>query len=149
MKNYARIESGIVIEIIAPMAYEFDADDGSNKAGDEIPIEKRFPAEFVANLIDVTSITPQPDCGWSYDGETFSAPVLVPINYTTVNFVQRNDLMDVANAARCGMSDACIVGLLDLSDVATFKTWAAYKLALSKIDLTLKSPTWPSVPTSN
>jgi len=59
---------------------------------------------------------------------------------------QQGALMAMANAATSGMSDAYVAGLLDAADAATFKAWSAYKLALSKVDLTVASPAWPAVP---
>jgi len=63
-----------------------------------------------------------------------------------INTTERNSLMAVANEATVGMSDAYVAGLLDDADTATFKAWAKYKLALSKVDLTQATPTWPSAP---
>jgi len=65
MKTYARIDNGIVVEVIPPMTY----DDGT-----EIPIELRFVPEIVDTLVDITGIDPMPDQRWTYDGELFSPP---------------------------------------------------------------------------
>lgn len=63
MKTYARIDTGVVVEIIQPMQ------DG---AGNEIPVEDRFTPEFVATLVDVTGMNPAPDQRWTYDGSNFT-----------------------------------------------------------------------------
>lgn len=63
MKIYAYVEDGLVIEIITPAQ---DAD------GKEIPISDRFSPDFVAKLVDVSTIQPVPAPGWSYDGAKFS-----------------------------------------------------------------------------
>lgn len=63
MKTYARVDGGIVVEIIGPMV-----DDN----GDEIEIDRRFTPQFVATLVDITTELPMPSEGWRYDGETFS-----------------------------------------------------------------------------
>lgn len=63
MKTHARIENGVVMEIIKPMTY----DDGT-----EIPIDLRFPANVVGALVDVTSQDPMPCDWWIYDGATFA-----------------------------------------------------------------------------
>ncbi|MBB5547546.1 hypothetical protein GGD70_007906 [Paraburkholderia fungorum] len=60
MSIYARIQNGIVAEIIAPMFYE----SGDSK-GTEIPIADRFFPNIVATLVDVTSADPQPQCWWT------------------------------------------------------------------------------------
>lgn len=64
--------------------------------------------------------------------------------------VQRDALLAAANQATTGMSDAYITGLLNAADTATFKSYAAYKLALGKIDTQVGFPhtiDWPVVPT--
>jgi hypothetical protein len=61
---------------------------------------------------------------------------------------KRAALLAAANTETSGMSDAYVAGLLDDADTAKFKTWAAYKLGLSKLDLTLASVVWPTPPAS-
>lgn len=65
MKTYARIENGVVFEIIKPLKY----DDGS-----EIPIELRFPGFFLETLVDITDIVPKPDQHWIYIDGAFTPP---------------------------------------------------------------------------
>lgn len=69
MKTYVRIDSTFpqptVMEIIVPVA---------DAAGNEVPIAERFTAAFVANLVDITDVTPHPACWWTYNGATFSPP---------------------------------------------------------------------------
>lgn len=69
-----------------------------------------------------------------------------PVDPTSSNTATRNSLMGAANTATYGMSDAFVAGLLDGADTATFKAWATYKLALSKVDLTQPTPVWPTMP---
>ncbi|CAG4889268.1 hypothetical protein [Paraburkholderia gardini] len=68
MTLYARIQDGIVAEIIEPMM---------NSEGNEIPIADRFVPFFVASLIDVTNIVPLPQPNWTASEEngawTFAA----------------------------------------------------------------------------
>jgi hypothetical protein len=66
MKMYARIDSGVVAEIIKPMV---DAE------GNEIPIDRRFTAEFVDTLVDISGMNPMPQEWWLYVDGSFSAPV--------------------------------------------------------------------------
>ncbi len=60
MKTYANVENGILIEIIAPREDEH---------GNEIPIGERYHPQFVAGLIDITDVTPQPICGMPYPND--------------------------------------------------------------------------------
>lgn len=73
-------------------------------------------------------------------------PYAPPANYVPDNTVSRDALMDAATAATAGMSDAYVAGILGDADKAKFQAWAAYKLALSKVDLTQQSPSWPTLP---
>jgi hypothetical protein len=63
MRTYANIENGYIIEIIAPRV----DDDGA-----EIPIDQRYHPDFVAKLIDITDVTPQPACGAPYPTDVSS-----------------------------------------------------------------------------
>lgn len=68
MATYARIFEGMVVEIIEAAFYSTDSPksvEPSWKAGDEIPIDLRFTAEFVSTLVDITADSPAPGYGWS------------------------------------------------------------------------------------
>lgn len=69
MKTYARIDSGVIVEIIEPATWP----DGS-----EIAIEDRFTPQFVESLVDITAVVPRPDVFWTVsesNGElTFNQP---------------------------------------------------------------------------
>ncbi|CAH2808757.1 MAG: hypothetical protein PPHEINF_6204 [uncultured Paraburkholderia sp.] len=80
MKVYAYIQNGEVFGIIEPVARDIDSPEGgepSFKAGDEVPIEQRYHPTFVANCVDITGISPQPQQRWKYDKSlnTFSPTV--------------------------------------------------------------------------
>ncbi|AMM14256.1 hypothetical protein AX768_09260 [Burkholderia sp. PAMC 28687] len=140
MKIYARVMTNVVQEIITP---------ATDDEGNEIPIADRFTTQLVAQMVDITGVTPEPACLWTYNGSTFSAPVVeVPTQDQIVasNAAEQLGLMSAANAATFGRADAFVAGLLDDADIAAFKGWAAYKLALSKVDLTQASPAWPASP---
>lgn len=62
------------------------------------------------------------------------------------NTVTRTMLLNSANEKTLGMSDAFVAGLLSDADVLKFKKWAAYKLALGKVDISKESPSWPVIP---
>ncbi|MEB2504652.1 hypothetical protein SB394_12080 [Burkholderia sp. BCCIQ04A] len=65
MKTYARVDNGVVMEIIEPLL---------DDAGNEVPIEDRFTPEIVSEMIDVTGLSPMPECWWTYSDGVFSAP---------------------------------------------------------------------------
>lgn len=71
MSTYAYVFDGVVIEII---------DSRTDQSGADIPITECYTAEFVADLIDITSTSPQPACGWTYSESTFAAPVIAAVS---------------------------------------------------------------------
>jgi hypothetical protein len=74
------------------------------------------------------------------DAETLLTPEQKAAALLASNTTTRDALMDSANTATYGMSDAFIAGLLNDDDVATFKAWASYKQSLSKVDLSQQTP---------
>lgn len=79
MKVYAYIQNGKVFEIIEPVIRDIDSPEGVEpafKAGDEVPIDQRYHPAFVADCVDITGLSPQPQQRWNYDKSTnaFSAP---------------------------------------------------------------------------
>jgi hypothetical protein len=66
MKTYARVVNGTIVEIFPPIFYEFDSPEGCEfefKKGDEVPFERRFHADVVAQCIDISNVTPTPTIG--------------------------------------------------------------------------------------
>jgi hypothetical protein len=94
-----------------------------------------LPAEYTT--------TPCPGVYYTWDGGEWK------LNAGAVAQDQRNQLMAAANQATAGMANAYIAGLLDDADTATFKAFAAYQLALSKIEQQPGYPAtivWPPAP---
>jgi hypothetical protein len=69
-----------------------------------------------------------------------------PVNHRLINGQEQAKLMNAVNAATLGHADAFILGLLSEEEAAAYKTWAIYKLALGKVDLSHPTPAWPEVP---
>jgi len=67
MSTYARIESGAVAEIIAPVTDEL---------GSEIDVADRFTPDIVAQLVDITDLPLQPSQGFAYVNGVFMPPVV-------------------------------------------------------------------------
>jgi Caudovirales tail fibre assembly protein, lambda gpK len=80
--------------------------------------------------------------------ELLDAPAPTGATLVAINCGAQSALMATANAATYGMSDAFMLGMLNDADTATFKAWGAYKLTLSKVDLTQETPAWPALPTA-
>jgi hypothetical protein len=138
MKSYARICEGQVQEIFAT----------------DLDITQMFHPDMI--WVDITALEPAPVVGWSAielpDGWQFEKPVaIIPTNAELIlsSMVERDARLDAADEATAGMADAYIAGLLEAEDVAKFKAFAAYKLALNKIDKQPGYPqtiAWPMLP---
>jgi hypothetical protein len=83
MKTYARVDSSVIVEIILPWT------NGEGIPVD-IPIEDRFPAEFIATLVDITGLDPMPIQGWTYEGGVFSEPQPDPVDLDQLAITVRN-----------------------------------------------------------
>lgn len=69
MKTYAFIQNGEVVEIIPPAI---------DSEGKEIDINERFVPAFVAQMVDITNLDPQPEIHWTYANGEFKQPEPIP-----------------------------------------------------------------------
>jgi hypothetical protein len=144
-----------VVEIIEPQQY--DAEDPERQEGDpsrigqEIPIELRFHPSLVANMVDITDVNPQPQYGWTYDGDVFAAPVPYQPTADEIlrnNTATRNSLLDTATRAINPLQDAVDLDDATPADVALLKAWKQYRVAVNRVVLTLAAPVWPTPPSA-
>ncbi len=173
MKTYARIDGGIVAEVISPVFYEDDvvlpgtpaappsenAPEGQpagepvllHKKGDEVPIEARYTAEFVAALVLVPggqNVSP----GDTYDGSSFGPPPLPPVApppTATEVLAQRDSLLSIAALRIAPLQDAVDLGDATAAEEVALKAWKQYRVALNRIELQAGFPTaleWPKSP---
>jgi hypothetical protein len=155
MKTYARIDEGVVVELIPPMAYDVDSPDGfepTYKAGDDVPIEQRYNAQFIdgtlSTMID-TAGNDNVEAGWTYDGTTFAAPV--PYQPTkdeilAANTATRDTLLGQASTAIAPLQMAVSLGEATDAETSSARAWVAYSRSVKAVDLTQASPTWPVAP---
>lgn len=151
MKSYARIEDGIVQEIILPATYGEDdpSDSPSYKAGDEIPIERRYASEFVATLVDITGLERMPSWYWMYDGKNFQP--YQPSKKTAAEILQANTQTRDALLIQASRAIAPLQYAVDLedatdADVSRLKKWKQYSVAVNRVALDELDPTWPHPP---
>lgn len=164
MKTYARIDNGVVVEIILPVTWSEDIYQGGrdengnprgpllHNQGDEIAIEDRFTAQFVATLVDITDMDPQPVEGWvDNDGvlEPYVAPPLTPQQILQRNQVTQANSLDTASRAMAPILVSLQLGDATDTETVQAKAWQAYYRALQAIDLTQENPEWPVVPESS
>jgi len=130
MKTYANIADGVVQYLL--------------------PTDKDITEMFHPDMIwvDVTDAIPPIAFGWTaveIDGVwSFAAPippVLTDAELKAAALSQRDALLSQANEVTAGMADAFLADLLSNDDKAMFKAYAAYKLALNKIE---QQPGYPS-----
>ena len=69
MRIYARIEGGRVVEIVRPFVSE---------EGVEYAIEDSFTPQFVATLVEITGLEPQPTEGMTYENGLFAEYIPPP-----------------------------------------------------------------------
>ncbi|WP_375198955.1 tail fiber assembly protein [Cupriavidus metallidurans] len=158
MKTYARIENGRVAEIITSMVYEVDApvppqgeqtpvDWPTFKAGDEVPIDRRFIPELVATLVDVTGLAVKE--GDAYSGGKFSTyipPAPSPAEILARNTSTRDTLLGIATARIAPLQDAADLGVATSAESSALTSWKQYRVAVNRADLTQAPPAWPSQP---
>lgn len=130
MNAYARVYEGVVAEL-----FSTDGD-----------MAKMFHPDMI--WVDVTDTVPAPVVGWTaaeVDGVwSFAAPIPpVPTDaeLKAAALSKRDALLSQANETTAGMADAFLADMLSDADKAMFKAFAAYKLALNKID---KQPGYPA-----
>ncbi|MDI2595036.1 tail fiber assembly protein [Pseudomonas sp. 681] len=142
MKIYARIEGGVVVEIIQPWA-------GADGVQVDIPIEDRFTPEFVATLVDITDLNPMPLEQWLYDGSTFEAPTEhqpTPEEIIQKNTSQQNSLIYMASLAMAPVLVSLQLGDPTDDETVKAKAWQSYYRDLKLVDLTVADPAWPIAP---
>lgn len=81
--KYARIENGTVVEII--------------EAVEGIGLERRFPPDFVAALVECGD---EVQCRWAYKKGTFAAPQPEPVDSSSVKFTLKRKVDQSAEIER-------------------------------------------------
>lgn len=140
MNSYALVEFGVVVEIIPPYV---------NPDERNVPIEERFTADFVARMVDITGLDPQPLQGWTYDGATLAAPV--PYAATPEEILSQNVTLQEGFLRRASQAMTPLLLSLQLGDAtaeetASAKAWQSYSRDLKVVDLTAPDPAWPNAP---
>lgn len=140
--NYARIDNGIVVEIISPLTDDNGAD---------IPIERRFHPDFVATLVSIPAVSTVAE-GDTYDGHSFGPPPEppepLPLTATQV-LAQRDALLAAAALRIAPLQDAADLDDATPAELASLKAWKQCRVALNRIEQQAGFPTaveWPKAP---
>ncbi|WP_250477387.1 tail fiber assembly protein [Caballeronia sp. INML1] len=137
--NYAYVQDGRVMEVIAPML---------NDDGNEIPIDQRFTPEFVASLVECDEAVHE---GMVSNGTTFLEyvpPAPSPADILAANTSTRDFLLVQASIAIAPLQDAVDLDEATDAETAVLKLWKQYRVAVSRIDLTQVVPNWPTTPSA-
>lgn len=137
MKVYARVESGVVTEIVTPPL---------DLQGNQYPLDVCFPAEFVDSCVEITGLDPQPDQRWTYDGSTFLPEVQPVVDVVPINEAQKQSLLTIASQAMAPILVSLQLGDATDEETLNAKAWQEYYRALKLVDVTLADPVWPDAP---
>jgi len=129
MRAYARIDGGVVAELLST--------DGN--------MAEMFHPDLI--WVDITDADPKPQQGWLFDGNGFFPPPgPTPEQVLAVNTATRDALMRVAAASIAPLQDAVDLNMATAQEVADLDNWKRYRIALSRLDLSGASVTWPEAP---
>ncbi len=142
MKTFARIENGVVAEIILPT----QDDDGN-----EIPVEFRFPTECVCGrFVEVTDVNPMPLVRlWMYDGDNFSTSAAASADAERDHGDEqptRDALISIAAVTPAPLQTAPMLDIATDEEKATATQWVQFTREVNAVDLTDPDATWPTQP---
>lgn len=144
MKIFALVSDGVVIEVIRP------ASDGS---GRYIEIGDRYPEKLVSQMIDVTSIMPEPKQGFVAASDTgewiFSeveAPALSAHEILALNEQTRSNLLSMAALEVAPLQDAIDLGSATEVEEVCLAQWKHYRVSVNRVDLSQWPASWPARP---
>jgi hypothetical protein len=101
MKTYARIQDGIVMELIEPFA---------DDAGQEVPIDQRFSPQIVATLAVVPGGAPVAQ-GDTYNGTSFGPAPAAPAPPIPAQVTMRQARLALLAVGKLGAVDTAIASL--------------------------------------
>lgn len=156
MKNYAQVGAGLVVALIPGILADIDMlePDGEGglvvavPAGEEIPIEMRYHADFVATLVLIPEGA-NVGIGDSYDGAVFGPPPPAPPMTVAQALALRASLRAEADSVIAPLNDAVELEEATPAEIARLKLWKKYRLDLTRIELQAGYPAavvWPVRP---
>jgi hypothetical protein len=135
MKNFARINSTAVVEVIS--------------IPDDYAIEDCFTPDLVETLVSINGIFPMPEAGWSYDGSSFSEPTPYQRSaeeIVSTNACTRDAFLAVATLAIAPLQDAVDLEVATSEERSLLTLWKQYRVAVNRIDTSNSDPVWPTPP---
>lgn len=178
MKTYAFVVNGEVQEIIHPAVYvqpdpALEQQLGPDvwvilvtRVGQEIPIEERYHPDFVARMVEITGLDPQPQANWTYINGVFApyvAPPPTPEEVLASQSAKLQSLTQLANAQKLALTnristinDAIELEMATLEEetelpkrVLQLKAWKTYAVLLGRVTSQVGWPPdveWPAQP---
>ncbi|WP_432731464.1 tail fiber assembly protein [Variovorax sp. W6] len=172
MTDYARIQTGLVMEVIAayftteadrPKAPELEEGAELTEAQieqqrlheefkpGEVPIERRFTPEILATLVAIPAGATVAQ-GDSYDGSDFGPPPQPPAPPPPTAaevLAQRDALLSIAALRIAPLQDATDLDDATDAEKAALTAWKQYRVKLNRIEQQTGFPgtvQWPQVP---
>jgi hypothetical protein len=87
--------------------------------------------------------------GYSYDGQVFSpppAPIPTLSEILVTNTTERDALLAIATKAIAPLQDAIDLEEATDQEMVLLRKWKQYRIAVNRLDLTLKQVNWPIAP---
>lgn len=140
MKVYARLDSGIVMELI--------------DVPDELDVKDMFTAEIVDMLVEVTGKEVLPNWSATFSGGKWSFSPPTPVEYSDEQvaaeaLAQRDQLLITAAIRIAPLQDAVDLDDATAAEEKLLKQWKQYRVALNRLDQQAGFPRviqWPNEP---
>ncbi|TDV60113.1 tail fiber assembly protein [Pseudomonas sp. LP_7_YM] len=136
MARYAVVENSLVINV---MLWDGDTENWAPPEGQT--------AALIPEGLPVTNGTRYVDSEFILEVIEPEPPLEpTPQDILRINAGTRDALLLVATTAIAPLQDAVDLDDATTSDVALLKKWKQYRVAVNRINLTLKPPSWPDRP---
>lgn len=139
--RYAVVLATNVINVIMWDGVETPSEDSAT------PLLDSFGGAALVLVPDGAPVGP----GWSYDGQSFTAPPVPPVPPMTVEqaTAERDRLMAYATSQIAPLQDAVDMEEATAAEVAALTAWKKYRLAVSRTSTSAGWPgavAWPQAP---
>lgn len=139
---FARIQQGVVMEIVPPLPLSEGWLEIMPEDGDVRVLYGFAPEDWV----EITGVSPAPQQNWTFADGVFAAPLppaRSPAETLVENTATRNYYLSIAGVAVTNLQDKIDLGQATDEDSALLRSWKLYRVALNQVDLTATDPVWP------
>lgn len=129
MKVFAQIENG-------KLHWKFQAE--------ECP---EFAPGF--EVIEITSLNPQPEEGWNWDGAVFTEPVKAPEALASIALQERDRLLEISARRIAPLQYAADAGMATAAEQSMLALWKQFSINVNRVPQQSGYPgsiEWPTMP---